>query len=116
MDLNELIMESLNNTIMEGKKAKQQTAVQFGGSKDPGLKDVNVASKNQAAVEDGLKGDINKKNKNPQGEGGKEALAAVQKNPKLSAAVVAGVAKAGIGAKMKPNPNVKFTPPAPATN
>lgn len=109
MNLNELIMESIKTTITEGKQ-KQQTGVQFGGSAEPGIKDVNVEAKDKASVEGGLSGDIDKKNKNPQGEGGKDV---VKQHPKLAAAVTAGVINAG--AKIHKNPNVKFTPPAPAT-
>ena len=90
MELNELIMESINMAITESK-GKQQTGVQFGGSAEPGIKDVNVEAKDKAAAEAGLKSDIAKENKNPQGEGGKDAIPAAQKNPKLAAAVTAGI-------------------------
>ena len=110
MNLNELIMESIKTVITEGKgKEKQQTAVQFGGPKEPSIKDENVEAKNKAAVEGGLTADLDKKNKNPQGEGGKEI---VKSQPRLAAAVTAGVLGTG---KKHSNPNIKFTPPAPAT-
>jgi hypothetical protein len=118
MNLNELIMESIKTTITEGK-GKQQTSVQFGGSAEPGIKDENVEAKDKASVEGGLKSDIAKENKTPQGEGGKEAIPVAQKNPKLAAAVTAGIMgvnKKGIGAKDNKSPNVPaFAPPAPAT-
>jgi len=109
MNLNELITESIKTTITESKQ-KQQTAAQFSGSAESDIKDVNVEAKNKISVEDGLSGDIDKKNKNPQGEGGNGI---VKQHPKLAAAVTAGVINAG--AKIHKNPNVKFTPPAPAT-
>lgn len=113
MNLNELIMESIKTTITEGKKEKQQTGVQFGGSAEPGIKDVNVEAKDKAAAEGGLSGELDKKNKNPQGEGGKDV---VKQHPKLAAAVTAGIMganKKGIGAKDNKSPNVPaFTPPA----
>jgi len=109
-------MESIKTTITEGKKEKQQTGVQFGGSAEPGIKDVNVDAKDKASAEGGLKSDIDKKNKNPQGEGGEDAIPAVQKHPKLAAAVTAGIMganKKGVGAKDNKSPNVPaFTPPA----
>jgi len=110
MNLNELIMESIKTTITEGKKEKQDTSIRFGGSDGPGIKDTNVEGKNKSSVEDGLSGDIDKKNKNPQGEGGEDVI---KQHPKLAAAVTAGVIN--VGAKINKNPNVKFTPPAPAT-
>ena len=118
MNLNELIMESIKTTITEGKQ-KQQTSVQFGGSAEASIKDENVEAKDKTAAEGGLKSDIAKENKNPQGEGGKDAIPAAQKNPKLAAAVTAGIMganKKGVGAKDNKTPNVPaFTPPAPAT-
>jgi len=119
MELNKLIMESIQSVITEGKKEKkQETSVKFGGSEGAGIKDQNVESKNQADLEGGLKDDIAKENKNPQGEGGKEAIPAAQKNPKLTQAVVAGMIganKKGVGAKDHKSPNVPaYKPPAPA--
>jgi hypothetical protein len=118
MELNKLITESIQMVIAENKKEKQKTSVEFGGNESAGIKDQNVENKNQADLEGGLKSDIDKENKNPQGEGGKDAIPAAQKNPKLTTAVVAGMIganKKGLGAKNHINKNIKFTPPAPAT-
>jgi len=109
MELNELIMESIKTTIHENK---QQTSVQFGGNKGPSMKDTKVDDKAQSATEGGLKEKLAKENTNPQGESD-EALEAIQKNPNLVKAVVAGVIN--VGAKIVPNKDVKFTLPAPAT-
>ena len=111
MDLNDIIKKSLRIPLME---ETQETSVKFGGSTNPGIEDKNVESKNQSSTEDGLKGDIDKKNKNPQGEGGKDAISPIELNPKLQMAVVAGIANAGIGAKIGSSDAPKFTPPAPA--
>jgi hypothetical protein len=112
MNINELITESIKNVITESKGKKDQTSVQFNGPTESSIKDKNVEGKAQTAVDGALAGDIAKENKNPQGEGGKEIL---KSKPKLAAAVTAGVAHGGIGAKIHPNKNIKFTPPAPAT-
>lgn len=116
MQLNELITEGFK-TIIEGKE-RQQTSVHYGGSKNSSMSDVNVPSKAKSAIDGALKGDIAKENKNPQGEGGEDALTYVQKYPRLANAVLAGVGAkdGGIGAKITPNPHMKFTPPAPATD
>lgn len=113
MQLNELITEGMK-TIIEGKnKEKQQTSVHYGGDKATSMKDSHVSSKAQSDLEGGLKGDIDKKNKNPQGEGGKDAIQAIQKHPNLGPALVAGIfnAKAKKGKSSIGN----FKAPAPAT-
>lgn len=107
MELNKLIMESIKTVITEDKKKKQQTSVQFNGSTKTSIKDQNVEDKDKAAVDSGLMGDIAKENKNPQGEGGEDV---VKQNPKLAAAVTAGIIN--VGAKIVPNKDVKFVPPA----
>ena len=112
MNLNELIMESIKPNF-SGKK--NPTSVQFGGEKKASLADANVDSKNQAALEAGLKGKLSKDNTNPQGEGGKDLLA---RNPDLAAIVAAAIAavqKAGQGAKAGSSAAPSFTPPGPAT-
>ena len=110
MNLNEIIMESIKGTI-SGKK--NPTSVQFGGSTEPGIKDQNMNSKNQADLEAGLKSDgAAKENKNPQGEA-KSGLTPAQMATKLGPAVIAGIACAG--AKKGSSAAPKFTPPAPAT-
>ena len=113
MNLNELITESIKSTI-SGKKG--QTSVQYGGDKKASLKDANVDSKNQSALEAGLKGKLSKGHTNPQGEGGRDLI---ERNPDLAAIVAAAVAavqKAGQGSIQNNNPSApKFTPPGPAT-
>lgn len=112
MNLNELIMESIKGSI---SGEKNSTSVKYGGETKSSLKDSNVENKNQSALEAGLKGKLSKDHTNPQGEGGKDLIA---RNPDLAAIVAAAVAaaqRAGQGAHVTPNPNVKFTPPAPAT-
>lgn len=103
MDLNKTIMESIQSTI---DSTKNPTSVKFGGPSGSSIEDKNVESKNKAAADSGLKGDIAKENKNPQGES-EEAMTAALKNPKLTSAVVAGIVNAG---KIVPNKDVKFTP------
>ena len=110
MELNKLIMESIKNVIVESKEKKQKTSVQYGGPNETSIKDQNVEGKNKASIDVGLERDIAKENKNPQGEGGKNV---VKQNPKLAAAVTAGIVN--VGAKIVPNKDVKFTPPASAT-
>lgn len=110
MNLNEVILESMKYTITEGKE-KQKTSVEFGGDKGASMKDQNVEGKAQSATEDALKGDgASKEHKNPQGEA-KSGLTPEQMSTNLVKAVTAGVL--GVG-KKNVNPNVKFTPPAPA--
>lgn len=112
MNLNELIMESIKPNF---SSKKNPTSVQFGRDKKASLADANVDSKNQAALEAGLKGKLSKDNTNPQGEGGKDLLA---RNPDLAAIVAAAIAavqKAGQGAKAGSSAAPSFTPPGPAT-
>ena len=116
MNLNELIMESIK-TKLGGKK--DQTSIQFGGSTEPGMKDQNVDSKNQADLEAGLKSDgASKEHKTPQGEA-KTGLTPAQMSTKLGPAVVAGMLganKKGIGAVDNKTPAVPdYKAPGPAT-
>jgi len=114
MELNEVIMESIKSKMHGHKKEKQKTGVEFGGDKGASIKDHNVEPKAQSDLETGLKNDISKEHENPQGEA-KTGLTPEQKNTNLVKAVTAGVAHGGVGAKIKANPHIKFTPPAPAT-
>ena len=114
MNLNELIVDSLK-VITEGKSEKQQTSGKFTDKKTEGIEDINVKKEDDKSHKGGLEEKLDKKNTNPQGEGGEEAIPDVQKNPKVKAAVVAGIAHGGIGATIHKNEHVKYTPPAPAT-
>lgn len=112
MEINKIIMESIEDILNE---EKQQTGIETGTSQGPSIKDVNIDPKNKTSIDKGLSEDLSEENKNQQDKVNNDALEDIQKDPKLLATVVAGIAKAGIGAKVKPNPDVKFALSEPAS-